>query len=88
MTNVSRRRVAQNEVWWLAEGPGAHGVEPRSPEEVSASLRGRFAFVEETTDKPGLRSPQLGALHAILAHRSMETNEPITIVMPTGTGKN
>ena len=30
---------------------------------------------------------QLGALHAILAQRTLETDEPITIVMPTGTGK-
>ena len=87
MTGIKRRRVARNEICWLVEGVGAHGAEPRSADEVAASLKGRFAFVEETTDEPGLRSPQLGALHAILAHHSMETNEPITIVMPTGTGK-
>ena len=44
-------------------------------------------FVEETNEQPGLRRPQLGALHAILAQRSLDTDEPITIVMPTGTGK-
>ena len=87
MTSINQRRLAGNEIWWLAEGLGAHGTEPRNSDEVAASLRGRFAFVEETTDEPGLRSPQLGALYAILAHQSMETNEPITIVMPTGTGK-
>lgn len=87
MADVKRRRVAGNEILWLAEGQGAHGSEPRAVDEVTASLRGCFAFVEESADEPGLRSPQLGALHAILAHRSMETGEPITIVMPTGTGK-
>ncbi len=87
MADVKRRRVAGNEVWWLAEGLGAHGPEPRNVDEVETSLKGCFAFVEETADEPGLRSPQLGALHAILAHRSMETEEPITVVMPTGTGK-
>lgn len=87
VTNVSRQRVARNEICWLTEGHGAHGTEPCSPAEVEESLRGRFAFVEETADEPGLRSPQLGALHAILSHRSMETDEPITVVMPTGTGK-
>jgi superfamily II DNA or RNA helicase len=35
---------------------------------------------------PGLRPPQIGALHAIGAHWSLE-HEPATIVMPTGTGK-
>ena len=87
MVGISRRKVAGNEIWWLAEGEGSHGSEPRTVDEVTASLKGCFAFVEETADEPGLRSPQLGALHAILAHRSMETGEPITVVMPTGTGK-
>ena len=87
MMSLNRRRVSGNEILWLAEGLGAHGTEPRSVDEVVASLRDRFAFVEEMNGRPGLRSPQLGALYAILAHRSMETNEPITIVMPTGTGK-
>lgn len=87
MASVKRRRVSGSEIWWLAEGKGAHGTEPRNADEVGASLKGCFAFVEETDDEPGLRGPQLGALHAILAHRSMETGEPITVVMPTGTGK-
>ena len=87
MTVINRRRVSKNEILWLAEGNGAHGPEPRHADEVVTSLIGCFAFTEETADGPGLRSPQLGALHAILAHRSMETDEPITIVMPTGTGK-
>ena len=87
MASINQRRVAGNEIMWLAEGQGAHGTEPRNVDEVAASLRGCFAFVEETADEPGLRSPQLGALHAILAHRSMETKEAITVVMPTGTGK-
>ena len=34
-----------------------------------------------------LRTPQSGALHALLAHWSKST-EPATIVLPTGTGKN
>lgn len=34
----------------------------------------------------GLRRPQVGALHAALAHATRST-EPTTIVMPTGTGK-
>ncbi|MBN9530333.1 MAG: DEAD/DEAH box helicase family protein [Alphaproteobacteria bacterium] len=36
--------------------------------------------------KPGLRRPQIGALHAALAHATRST-DPATIVMPTGTGK-
>jgi superfamily II DNA or RNA helicase len=55
---------------------------------------GRFEFRVErpnadgTTDpdKRGLRSPQIGALHAIGAHWSLY-HKPATIIMPTGTGK-
>lgn len=46
-----------------------------------AERRGPDGIVEE-----GLRAPQMGALHALLAHWTV-TNEPATIVMPTGTGK-
>ena len=36
--------------------------------------------------EPGLRPPQIGALHAIAAHWSV-SDKPALIVMPTGTGK-
>ena len=50
-----------------------------------------FAFLEEVYDeetlvKPGLRTPQIGALHAALAHWKV-TRDVGTVVMPTGTGK-
>jgi superfamily II DNA or RNA helicase len=38
-------------------------------------------------DKRGLRPPQLGALHAIGSHWSLQTQTG-TVVMPTGTGKS
>lgn len=36
--------------------------------------------------RQGLRRPQIGALHASLAHLT-RSGSPATIVMPTGTGK-
>src|SRR5690606_21886662 len=36
--------------------------------------------------RPGLRPPQIGALHAIAAHWSL-SRDPAIVVMPTGTGK-
>ena len=58
---------------------------------VHNSWRGKFKFQEEVRDatgviQPGLRPPQIGALHAALAHWSVST-KPATVVMPTGTGK-
>jgi len=87
MTEVVATLVGNNEIQWLSHGPGGHGVELLNPSAVEASLAGSFRFVELTASEPGLRPPQLGALHAILAHRSTESAWPITIVMPTGTGK-
>jgi len=74
-------RVAQ--VGWL-----------RVAKEIAASWEGRLSFRSEVRQedetvlpgKEGLRPPQLGALHAIGAHWSLD-HQPATILMPTGTGK-
>lgn len=84
---IGKLPLANHELWWLREGEGAHGDDPLPPDVVVDALSGRFRFVEEAEDAVGLRPPQLGAVHAILAHRSMEDFDPITVVMPTGTGK-
>ena len=84
---IKRTTVGRNQLWWLDEGPGAHGVDPAAVEVVETSLTGGFRFAESIDGAPGLRAPQLGALHAILAHKSLESDEPVTIVLPTGTGK-
>ena len=52
---------------------------------------GQFNFKEEEQLPngelgKGLRPPQVGGLHAAIAHWKM-SEEPATIVMPTGTGK-
>ena len=57
---------------------------------VIQSWEGEFQYIDErntgTTVRKGLRPPQMGALHAVLAHWTV-SNEPATVVMPTGTGK-
>jgi len=59
------------------------------PAVVLDALAGRFALRTEDpgAGTRGLRIPQAGAVHAVLAHWSTGTTEPATIVMPTGTGK-
>ena len=61
-----------------------------NPDKVLESWRNKFIFALEdfATDQPGLRLPQIGALHAIAAHFSVGKGfEPATVVLPTGTGK-
>ena len=56
--------------------------------DVINSWNEAFSYVAETPDQGvvGLRAPQIGAIHAVHAHWSL-SNDPATIVMPTGTGK-
>jgi superfamily II DNA or RNA helicase len=52
------------------------------------SWTGAFSFVREDVERgiSGLRNPQIGAIHAVLAHWCVKST-PATVVMPTGTGK-
>jgi superfamily II DNA or RNA helicase len=61
---------------------------PQHLEDIVESWQGAFSYLAENQDKGinGLRLPQIGAVHAIHAHWAV-SNEPATIVMPTGTGK-
>lgn len=58
-----------------------------SPESVLESYRDTLTFSENRADSPGLRSPQLGALHSVLGYWTTRRTVPATVVMPTGTGK-
>ncbi|MET3586130.1 hypothetical protein ABID21_002247 [Pseudorhizobium tarimense] len=82
---------------WLSPKPAKPAAVPVEQSgdlcrRILETWRGKFTFREghretETTPAvPGLRKPQVGALHAALAHITSSV-EPATIVMPTGTGK-
>jgi superfamily II DNA or RNA helicase len=45
-----------------------------------------FTFKSGDESRPGLRTPQVGALHALLAHWTV-ADDTANVVMPTGTGK-
>lgn len=59
------------------------------PNEIAKSWGNKFSFKEEDQELQihGLRTPQVGALHAISAEFSKSNIEPCTVVLPTGTGK-
>ena len=58
-----------------------------TPDVVISSWTNQFDYKEEVDEEhPGLRKPQLGALHAVLGH-FLAPNDVATVVLPTGTGK-
>ena len=57
-----------------------------NPIEIAKSWKGLFRFKKATSTEKGLRSPQIGALYALLAHVEA-CEESAIVVMPTGTGK-
>jgi superfamily II DNA or RNA helicase len=59
-----------------------------APEEIVKTWRNQLILRAEDpeSETPGLRSPQIGAVYATLAHWST-SDKPATVVMPTGTGK-
>lgn len=57
-----------------------------TPNEIAESWKGLFCFKKGNGPIKGLRSPQIGALHALLAHVE-DGEERAIVVMPTGTGK-
>ncbi len=59
----------------------------QSPSDVLETYQDAITFNEDTAENPGLRSPQLGAMHAVLGYWTTKRTTPATVVMPTGTGK-
>ncbi|WP_454729185.1 DEAD/DEAH box helicase [Cellulosimicrobium protaetiae] len=55
--------------------------------DVIESFRDALSFAESEPGAPGLRTPQLGAVHAVLGYWTTKAKIPATVVMPTGTGK-
>lgn len=69
---------------------GELGSYADTPEKVLVAWTNKFDFrtEDEAAGRPGLRVPQIGALHAISAHFAVGSEfEPATVVLPTGTGK-
>lgn len=61
-----------------------------SPSQIVESWRGQFKYQQEdsTLGIKGLRPPQLGALYAIASRfTSKKDFTPLTVILPTGTGK-
>lgn len=58
----------------------------KTPDQIADSWKGKFTFIKESEGKKGLRSPQIGALHALMSHIEYGEESAI-VVMPTGTGK-
>lgn len=81
--------LSKSSARWVA--PKANARALPSHAEVRAQWPDPFMPPMERYDgealvRPGLRPPQIGALQAVLAHWTASA-EPVTVVMPTGSGK-
>jgi superfamily II DNA or RNA helicase len=63
--------------------------DPGPPDLLLDDLAGKFRLLVEDREanRAGLRIPQAGAVHAILAYWSTRAKDAATVVLPTGTGK-
>jgi len=70
-------------IYWVGD------MSPTAPPKARESWADSFSFVlgDPNTGRPGLRLPQLGAVHAVLGYWTIGSTQPATVVMPTGTGK-
>lgn len=88
-----------DQLWLKIQGTPNVGDELRSAEwsrprdlprssaaDVLDSYGGAIGLVD-ADGEPGLRTPQRGAVHAVLGYWTTNRKTPATVVMPTGTGK-
>jgi superfamily II DNA or RNA helicase len=78
-----KRLKSESQLSWVGD------MRSDQPTTVTESHRDALVF---RTDDPaaeqrGLRRPQIGALHAVLGFWTTRTDQPATVVLPTGTGK-
>ena len=86
------RLVMSRVATWLEHPRMLQGPSDNVCQVVRESWIGGIVFTVEQRDEngnvscPGMRPPQVGALHAVAAHWSV-SSKPGLAVMPTGTGK-
>lgn len=79
------------DIRWLSPKPRRPGTGRSQRDDIVASWKDQLQLTPEeygtgALKRPGFRAPQLGAIYATKAHWSV-SNQPATLVLPTGTGK-
>lgn len=86
-TNVLPRKQRFEEGKIVIKGWAKHPLlKEYSSSEITQSWKNDFLYKEEDKNEPGLRQPQIAALHMIMGHLKLPL-DAATVVMPTGTGK-
>ena len=72
-----------SQVSWVGD------LSSESPSGVRETWKESINFIlgDKETGQAGLRLPQLGALHSVLGYWTTGSTQPVSVVMPTGTGK-
>ncbi len=80
---IIKYKVGNNKVAQIQSAPNAGMLEVDA---VLSSWKNAVSYNTQDEGSPGFRPAQLGALFSIKAHWIV-SDEPATVVMPTGTGK-
>lgn len=83
----SSRDVARGKKWRARYLAPADSEDLPTPASVVQSWHEELRLQIGTEGRTGLRRPQVGAVHALLAYWTTTPKLPATVVMPTGTGK-
>ena len=84
MKNSIEKKYGKNSLYYL---PTNKNLNENYNDILNSWRTTHFKYIEEKGDQAGLRKPQIGGIHSILGALKSSDHKPVTIVMPTGTGK-
>jgi superfamily II DNA or RNA helicase len=84
MKDYIEKKYGKNSMYYL---PTGKNLDVDYNDILTSWRTTHFRYIEEKGDQPGLRKPQIGGIHSILGALKSSERKPVTIVMPTGTGK-
>lgn len=88
MKNSIEKKYGKNSLYYLPTNKNLNENENENENDILNSWRTtHFKYIEEKGDRAGLRKPQISGIHSILGALKSSDHKPVTIVMPTGTGK-
>lgn len=84
MKDCIEKKYGKNSLYYL---PINKNIDENYDDILNSWRANNFRYIEEKGEQAGLRKPQIGGIHSILGVLKSSEHKPVTVVMPTGTGK-